>query len=81
MYAVKCVASYDFLAQLESIVVHDCYVVRIPSYRTAYVEHYLWSVEEQRRNLVGNDFCWMEMTSVESDNLLSACSVADVEVV
>jgi hypothetical protein len=39
MYAVESVAAYNLLAEVERVVVHDGYVVGVPTYGTAHVKH------------------------------------------
>ena len=81
MYTVEGAGTYNLLEQVERRVVHDGNVVRIPTDRTAYVQHQFRHVQQHGRNLVGNALCRVEVASVEGYHLVVLCCVCSIEVV
>ena len=81
MYSIQRIATDDFLAQVQSFIVHDGHVVRIPTNRTAHMKHQFWHKEQHGRHLVRHTFSRMEMTGIECYDFLILCRIADVEVV
>ena len=79
MYTVQCIATDNFLEKFKSGVIHDSYMVRIPTYRTAYVEHQLRDKEQHGRHLVCSTFRRMEVPGINSNKFLMLYTIAHTE--
>ena len=81
MHSIQSIATYDFLAQVECIVVHDSHMVRVPTNRTTHVQHQFRHIKQHRRNLVRYTFCRVEVASIKRNNLLILCCITNIEVI
>ncbi len=81
MYAVKRAGTNDFAEKIHSRVVHDSHMVRVPTDRTAHVEHQFRHEKQHSRNLVGNAFGGVEVTGVKSDHHVVLGCIRGVEVI
>ena len=81
MYAFQCTATNNFTEQFHCRIIHNGYVVGIPTNRTAYVQHQFGHIKQKRRYFVGNTFSRMEVTGIQSYHLITGCAITDVEVI
>ena len=80
MYSVESSCAYDLREKVLSVVIHDGHMVRVPTDRTADMEHKLRDELKNCRYLVTRDFHRMIVTGVDGQNLVVLCCVCSVEI-
>ena len=79
MHAIQCITTNNFLEKFKGGVIHNRYVVRVPTYRTADMQHQFGDKEEHGRYLVGSALRGMEVPGIDGDELLVLHAVAYTE--
>src|SRR5574344_39020 len=80
MCTIKGISTAEFLEEVKSLVVHYCYVVRVPTDRTAYVKHQLRNIKQQRSYHIAYILGLLIMAGIERvhDIVLSARACIEV---
>lgn len=69
------------MSQVERVVVHNRHVVGIPTNGTAHMQHDFGRKQQQRGNLVGDTFGQMEVTGIESHDLIVLHAVTQIKII
>ena len=69
------------MSQVERVVVHNRHVVGIPTNGTTHMQHDFGRKQQQRGNLVGDTFGQMEVTGIESHDLIVLHAVTQIKII
>ena len=81
MYTVESITTHYFFCQIQRFIIHDSHMVTIPTDRAANVQHDFRSIKQQRRYLISYTFGRMEMAGIECHYFITACTIANIEII
>ena len=76
MCTVKRFCTHQLFEQIECLIVHDGYMIGVPTHRTAHMEHQFRNKKEKRRNQIADILCLLIMPCIEGVHQFSRSTIA-----